>query len=178
MLRYLSALLLICAAGATAWAEPVHYGLGLGLESRMQEQVNPTFYEARFVGNYSGQIRFWPMTVLIEAAYSQHESTSGAFSVTSETTTLGSWFRYEFNQPYAWSPFVTAGLGVNLDEVRSTYFDNQDVREGLRKFVGLGGGLTKTLMSHLMVEAEGRAEFIEDRKDVAYSGILRLGVLL
>lgn len=177
MLKYLSSLLLVIAASA-AWAEPVHYSLGLGFESRMQEQVNPTFYEARFVGNYSGQIRFWPMTVLIEAAHAQHDSTNGAFSVVNETTTLGGWLRYEFNQPYAWSPFVATGLGVNLDEVRSTYFDDQDVRRGSRMFVGFGGGLTKTFMRYLMVEAEGRAEIIEDRKDVAYSGILRLGVLL
>lgn len=176
------ALLLLFAVSGMAFAQESgrekHWSLGTGFEGRLQEDINPQLPDTQVLPHVFAQYRIWPFGVSVEADWSERDSNSGALSIETRTLNLGLWGRYEFREPLKWSPFAGAGFGMGFDRVTSRFLEESDVRQGRRGFFGMGGGLTHSPLKHLLLEAEVRAALIQDRKDIALSGIFRLGFVL
>ncbi len=151
---------------------------GTGIEGRVQQEVNPQITEAKALPHFFAQYRYDSFGLALEGNNQERSSSSGALKVKSRTINLGLWGRYEFLKPLRWSPFLALGVGSYFDTVTSRYADEMDERSGRRDFFGLGGGVSTALWDHLLLEAEMRAALIQDRKDIAYSGILRIGFVL
>lgn len=151
---------------------------GTGIEGRMREEVNPDSKEGQLLPHFFAQYRLFPFGLSIEGAMEEHDTHSGALKIESRSYQTGLWGRYEFAEPLHWSPFAGLGAGAFFDEVTSKYKSEVDQRSGRRGFFGLSGGISHSAWRHLLFEAEMRAIVVQDRKDVAYSGILRVGFLL
>lgn len=151
---------------------------GAGMEGRVQEDVNPELRESKVLPQFFVQYRFLPLAVSIEGGSEERTTSSGALQIKTNSSSVGLWGRYEFLEPLRWSPFAGAGMGAYFDEVTSRFGSAVDVREGQRNFFGLNGGISHSLWRHLLLEGEMRAVLIQDRKDVAFSGIIRIGFVL
>lgn len=179
MLRYLIVLMLCC----TSWAEDVgtsswRYGLGLGIEGRAQQNVNPDYPEMRrpILGFFQLQWSKWVLQ--FEVANERQKTSSSNLKVESSSLGLTAWGRYQFGNLHRWSPFVAFGGGVFLDRVSSSYQSEKEVRFGERGQFGLGGGLRYMFAKKWMTEIEGRVIGAQDRRDPSLSGLVRLGLLL
>jgi hypothetical protein len=162
-------LLSINAAAATVWSA------GLGMESRLQREVNPDYADMHNIGTLYAKARFWPLAVLLEAEQQERDSHSGDLRIRSDSTQLGLWGRYEFRDPEVWSPFVGLGIGTSFDRVRTSFGDDQDTRRAQRHFMGTAAGLTKTFWKHMLTELEARATLMERRDQYFLSGLIRIG---
>jgi len=151
---------------------------GTGIEGRVSEDVNPELREGKFLPQFFAQYRMKPYAVSIEGGTEERDTSSGAFKVESRSYNFGAWGRYEFLEPLRWSPFAGAGVGAYFDEVTSKFGDAVDERDGQRRFFGFNGGISHSLWNHLLLEAEMRAVLIQDRKDIAFSGLLKIGFIL
>lgn len=157
----------------------LRWSAGAGLEGRIRQDINPDLPDTKVLPPLFMQIHGKRLSAQLEfTAFEEKKSTLGALEIESETYTLGGWGRYAFKEPFHWSPFAAAGGGVFFDRVESSYLEESTEVSGRRYFMGLGGGVTHELIPHLEIEGEIRAALIEDRKDVSFSGIIRLGVLL
>lgn len=154
------------------------FSAGAGFEGRAREEVNPDSTDGHLLPHFFAQYRYNSMGVSLEGGYESRETKSGALSIESRSYQLGAWGRYEFREPLHWSPFAGMGAGYYFDQVTSRYFNESDERSGRRGFWGLGGGISHAAMEHLLLEAELRAALIQDRKDVSYSALFRIGYVL
>ena len=159
---------------AHAVASP-RWGLGLGMESRMQREVNPDYANMKNVPQLYVKADFLPWAVLGEFSQEERRSSSGSLEIKSQTRKLGVWGRYEFTGP-RWSPFLTTGVGEYFDRVETTFQSSHDSRSGMRGFWGLGAGVGVTYWERILVELEGRVNLIEQTKDPVFSALLRVGV--
>jgi hypothetical protein len=175
MHRYLAALLILCSSHAFAAAN-YKLAMGLGVESRLDNEVNPGYTDGRVAGQIFQELHFQPWTLAVELGYEQHSSSSGSYSIGKSTASLAAWGRYSFKQEDRWSPFIAAGLGGYFDKVTSTLDADRDVRRGRRIMVGAGAGITNLYWKYLLLEAEGRIAGVEQRRDPAFSLIFRAGV--
>lgn len=155
------------------------WSFGTGLEVRGRQEVNPQYMEAHLLPRFFAQVRFFPYTVAIEAGLEQRETNSGPLSIVSKSTEIGLWGRYEFLRPFTWSPFVGAGMGASFDTVHLNYQDGAAAKSysGNRKFFGVSAGINHVLWKHILQELETKAVLIEDRRDIAWSAIYRLGFI-
>lgn len=172
------ALIVLLAAFSGAATAAPQWGLGFGMESRLDREVNPDYADVHSAPQLYGKIDLAPWAFVVETSQQSSESGEGSLHVSSQTQILATWARYEFPIPSHWMPFVSMGAGMAFDQVTTTFAGSRDVRNGNRGLLGAGGGLTGTFFSWLQVEAEGRVNFIEDHKDPDLSALLRLGVLL
>ncbi|NJL25901.1 MAG: porin family protein [Calothrix sp. SM1_5_4] len=154
----------------------VKWDVGLGLESRVQSDVNPDFADFKTAPQLFTQVRMHPWAVLVEFGHEEGRTDSGGFSVDTQTVSLGAWGRYAFIEPERWSPFVSAGLGGNFDRVVSRYGKAEDERRGTRLFAGTGGGVGVALWKVLLLEGEARAVLVQDRVMPLLTFSFRAGV--
>ncbi len=150
---------------------------GTGVEVRGEQEINPQYMEARVFPQFFLQMRYFPYTVSIEGSYERRDSSSGQLSVSSQSSRIGIWGRYEFRNPLQWSPFLGLGIGQSFDRVDMNYGDGLAAKAyaGQRQFAGLSAGLSHALWDHVLQELETKAVLIEDRRDIAWSLIYRLG---
>lgn len=174
MLKYVTLIALVFSQSVAFGRS---FGVGLGFETRAQQDVNPAMYEAQMIGLGSLQFKAWPWTMALESGYESSESNSGALSIQSRSISLMGWGRREFRPARSWSPFIAAGAGVFFDRVISTYLGSRDQRQGNRAALGVGAGLTRLFSNGVFVEAEGRSHAVEDRMDLSFSAIVRVGFL-
>jgi hypothetical protein len=174
MQRLLTFGLIVLWSGAT-WASKPDLAMGLGLETRAQRDVNPDATTAKSTDEFYGKIRFFPWALEIETGREESASGSGSLTIKSESTLLGVWGRYEFAPPTMVAPFASLGMGSYFDVIDTSFAASHDRRQGVRKFMGAGGGLTMTLWDHLQMEIEGRIISLEETKDPVLSGLIRVG---
>lgn len=173
-MRPVLALMLLLMA-PNLWAAPTVWSTGLGMESRMQREVNPDYVDMRNSGTLYAKARFWPMAALLEAAREDRDSHSGDLRIKASSMMLGVWGRYEFRDPDKWSPFAGLGAGQYFDQVQTSFGEQVDTRKARRGFMGVGLGLTKTYWQHLLLELEARAAAIQRRDQIQFSGLFRVG---
>lgn len=164
----------------SAWADvSTALTMGLGMETRLQREVNPDYTSARFSGQLYAQVHQWPWVLALELTPTErHSTSSGSLRVQSEVTVLGLWGRYEFLKPQRrWTTFATLGAGMNFDRVTTDFAGESDARTSRRNFAGAGLGFGGTLWKRLSLEAEGRMVSVEEREDPIFSLVLRAGVL-
>jgi hypothetical protein len=169
------AVLLTLLVGMSAEARPL-WSVGTAMEARMQREVNPDYYEASAIGQLFAQASFGKWAALLEVGQDSSDSSSGGVSVDNDTLSVGAWGRYSLAPERKWRPVAGLGLGAYFDKVTSTYGSSSSERRGERYFGGAGVGLSHTFFKHMLIEGEGRAALIEDRKDPLFSVLLRLGV--
>ena len=169
--------LMINLTAAFAASSASDFAMGVAMESRLEQNVNPDYAGTRFNEQLYGKIRFWPWAILLEGGLEGRESSSGSYHVKTQTSTVAAWPRYEFlAKERGWSPFVSLGAGVYFDRVSTQIESAQDTRISRRGLVGLGGGLTANLWRYLVLEAEGRISGVQERTEPLYSALLRIGV--
>lgn len=156
----------------------LRWSVGTGVEARAQQEVNPEYYEVQTLPQLFAQFRLHPWTATVETGYEQRETNAGALLITSRSFNLGVWGRYEFREPLRWSPFLAGGVGAYFDTVGSQFATSHDERHGQRKYIGVGGGMAHAFWTHFLTEAEIRTALVEDRADVAWSFIVRVGYIL
>lgn len=167
------------AFNAHAQSNTLRFAAGAGIEGRIRQDINPDMPSPKFRPPLFMQVHLNRWTAQLEfTPFDEQTSNLGALTIKTETYTLGAWGHYAFREPFHWSPFLSAGFGVIFDKVESTYFNESAEITGQRYFSGFGGGITHELIPNLEVEGELRAALIEDRKDVSFSGIVRVGVIL
>ncbi len=171
-------LVLFTLISAPAFAAPSTYSMGLGMESRLVKEVNPDYTNAQFAGQLYGTVRFWPWDLSVEVTPEEKRSAaSGSLSITSQTTTLSFWGRYEFlAADRRLMPFASLGLGMYFDRVTTKFNGESDTRGSRRGFAGVGLGLTATLWKRLQLEAEARGSSVEEREEMLFSLLLHAGV--
>lgn len=162
------------SAAPTAWRT----SLGLGLESRLSREINPDYVEVQNLPKLYFLLRHYPYGLSVELGEESRTSRAGALKINTSSTQISFWGRYEFSDHDLWVPFMAVGLGSTFEKVISEYGSSTDEREGLRKSAGLSAGLSATIWRFVEVEGEGRAVFIEDRKDPQLAALLKLGFRL
>lgn len=159
-------------------AAPVErWSVGTGMELRGQQEVNPQYMEARTLPHFFAQFRKFPFTISLEGGYEERRTSTGLFSVATKSIGLSLWGRYEFREPLRWSPYASVGVGSYFDSVDFNYGDGAaaTARKGRRDLFGIGGGISHAFFIHFLQELEARAVLIEDRRDIAWTVIYRLG---
>ncbi len=171
------AVLIFNVSSVFAASSKPDFAMGMAMESRLEQNVNPDYAATRFNEQLYGKLRFWPWAVLLEGGLEGRESSSGSYRVKTQTGTVAAWARYEFIPvTRGWSPFVSIGVGAYFDRVNTQIDTYDDTRSSRRGLMGLGGGLTASLWRYLLLEAEGRISGVQERKDPLYSALLRIGV--
>lgn len=158
-------------------AEISAWSAGLGVEGRLQKEVNPDFVEGRTVGMLFGQILFSRWGIHSELSVEDHTSNSGAMTIAAKTYSAGVWGRYIFINPFRWQPYVSLGLGANFDTITSRFGAVTDERSGRRYFAGTGFGISAIFWKHLLTEAEGKVVGVQDRKEPMISALFRIGFI-
>lgn len=155
------------------------FSFGTGIEVRGQQEINPQYVEARMLPQFFMQARFFPYSLTLEGGYEQRETNTGPMSVATKSAQIGIWGRYEFGNPYKWSPFLGLGVGASFDTVNLNYGDGMAAKSyrGRRDYVGAGAGISHVLWGHFLNELEAKAVLIEDRRDIAWSAIYRVGFI-
>ncbi len=174
---FVVAVILVGTAEAAETPTSLRWSGGLGMEVRGQQEINPQYMEARVLPHFFAHVRRFPFAVAIEGGYEQRETNSGQLSIATKTIGLGVWGRYEFRDTMRWAPFASVGVGSYLDTISLNYGDGEaaTARKGRRDFAGLGGGIGHVVWNHFLHELETRAVLIEDRRDVAWTFIYRMG---
>ncbi len=153
-----------------------HFSFGTGLEVRGQQEINPQYMEAKVLPQFFVQVRYFPYTLSLEGSYERRDTSTGPLSVSSQSSQMGLWGRYEFIPAAKLSPYAGAGVGLSFDTVDLNYGDAATkTYRGRREFFGLSAGVRYEFWNHLMQELETKAVLIEDRRDIALSLIYRLG---
>ena len=159
----------------TVNAEAPSISAGLGIEARMQREMNPDYVEGKTLGQVFAQV-LWPKWgVHAEFGQEKRVSNSGAMTITSKSYNTGVWGRYTFRNDHLWQPFLGAGLGAYFDNVSSRFGGTVDERSGTRPYIGANVGVSAVFWKYLLVEAEGRASGVRDRKEPMLSALLRIG---
>jgi hypothetical protein len=166
------AVLMICGFQAAAEAT---LALGVGLESRVQPDVNPDFTTLQNSPQIYYEILFTNWGLEFDFEQQSRTSNVGDLSVDSHSTELGAWGRYMFRPPTTWSPYVALGLGGEFDRVNTRFGTSVDNRSGQEGMLGLAAGMSKSFWKVLLVEAEVRMESLQNYQQPLFAGILRLG---
>lgn len=153
-----------------------YFGLGAGLESHLDHEVNPDYFQLQNMGHYYGIAGRGIYSVVFEFNRERQRSQSGAMEISTTTTSLSLLGRMELGENGAWKTFASAGVGERTDRVTSVFGASVDKRDGVRKYFGLGWGISGLFWEHVQVEAEGRAIFVQDRKDPQLIALLKVGV--
>jgi hypothetical protein len=151
--------------------------MGVGLLSRVDREVNPDFREVHHMPELYGKLHKERWGLVLDLGHEKLDSSSGSMRIKHESTTLNTWARYDLDRNTNWAPFATAGVGLNLDRVTSSYGSAIDKREGHRGLLGMGAGLTGT-WGKWEAEIEGRLSFMQDRKDPEIAALFRLGYVI
>lgn len=178
LILILAALLSVSAHALNLLEGESHWSAGSGIVGRFNEDVNPKMSETAVLPQFYFQFIKGQLGASLEGDWQERETSTGAFSVTSRTFSLGLWGRYQIEKSSGLAPFIGAGAGSYFDRITSRYQEEEDERNGRRSFFGIGGGAGFKRWKYLLLEAEIKAALIQDRKDIAYSGILRLGFFL
>jgi hypothetical protein len=157
-----------------ALAEPI-WSMGLGVESRIQRDVNPDQNSLKNMGELYIKMRLHPWAVLLETAQESHDSGSGTLQVQTESTSFGAWGRYELHDFDGWLSFVSVGAGSYFDKVDTSFQSSYNETFATRLFLGLGGGIGVVCWQHLSLELEGRVASVEQSREPVLSALLRLG---
>jgi hypothetical protein len=159
----------------SAFAERPRLAFGLGLEARLQQEVNPDYAEVKTLGQIFAQSHFEKWSLHYELAYEKRESNSGALMITSRSYNSGIWGRYRFVNERRWTPFVSSGVGAYFDKVTSRW-GVADERKGIRPYWGLGGGVSAVYWEYLLLEVEARGMLVQERIGPLAAALLRIGV--
>ncbi len=155
------------------------WGIGAGIEARARQDVNPEYVESRALPQVFAQYRrYWPWAVTLEAGYERMDSSSGGFTINSESYILSAWARHEFARRLHLSPYVSAGLGMQFDRIHAKFRNASTDRTGRSGLMGMGVGVAHMFEKWVLMEAEARGLANEDRKDISFVAVLRLGVVL
>lgn len=174
-----TALVLAMTVGAAATAaEPSKWQAGVGMESRLQSEVNPDYEKLENVGLLFGRVNFDRIAAQLELGQQERTSSSGSLAVTTKTQMIGLWGRYKYLNLERANPFVGVGAGTYMDQVDSEFEQSEDSREARRDFVGLGTGVGVPVWKVLDLEGEVRMGLIEQREDPLFSFLVRVGVRL
>jgi hypothetical protein len=174
MCRLLIAVLLLLFT-LTAQAEASSISAGLGLEARMQKEVNPDYIEGKTLGQIFAQVLWENWGLHVELGKEDHVTNAGAMTISSKSYNSGVWGRYIFRNTHLWQPFLGAGVGAYFDTVTSRFGNALDERSGVRPYVGANAGVSAVFWKYLLVEAEGRMTGVRDRKEPMLSALLRIG---
>lgn len=151
---------------------------GLGVEGRMEAQVSPEFSDTRGVGQLFQRVQWNRWAVSVEVAQERSKTASGGFSVRTRTANVSAWGLYRVWGADSWSSFVDLGGGPAIDSVESQLGADVARRRGVRWRFGGGLGLNYLIWDRLLLEGEARMTGIQDRKEPAFSLLLRAGVSL
>ncbi len=152
------------------------WNLGTGLEARLQRDVNPDYAEPAALGQLFVRADFGPWGAQVEVSEETRNTSAGAMQVDSRSLNLAAWGRYTFGPERRWRPFLGSGLGIYMDRVSYSYGSASTEKYGERYYWGVGAGISRAFWEHLLVELEGRAALVEDRKDAVFSAFLRVGL--
>lgn len=158
-----------------ASAEYQGVAAGLGLEARMQKEVNPDYVEGKTLGQVFAQVLFENWTLHMDFGQEKHVTNAGGITIGAKTYIVGLWGQYIFVNANRWQPFVSAGAGANFDTVTSRFGSATDERSGIRYFGGAGLGISAVYFKYLLVEGEGRIVGVQDRREPMVSALLRAG---
>lgn len=158
-----------------ASAEYQGVAAGLGIEARMQKEVNPDYVEGKTLGQVFARARFEKWTLNMDFAQEKHTTNAGGITIGTKTFIAGVWGQYIFVNENRWQPFVSAGAGANFDTVTSRFGSATDERSGVRYFGGAGIGISAVYFKYLLVEGEGRIVGVQDRREPMASALLRVG---
>ncbi len=166
-------------AGAFSFTDesPRHLSLsaGVGLQSRLEREINPDFVKSKNSGQLFAQVLYLPYVLNMELGREEGSSRMGGLTITHSTVVFTAWGRYEWASDSQWRPFAAVGGGCYFDEVVSRFDRATDERSGTRLLSGLGAGV-RGLLGHLLrLEAEGRMAFVQDHKDPEFSGTVKVG---
>ena len=150
---------------------------GLAADAAWGREVNPEYQELGTTPQIFTRVEFSHYGLQLEYALpSARQSSSSALTVRTETATVGAWGRYAFGRAPDWQPFVSLGGGMHLDRVRTSFQNYVNERDGVRRFVGAGGGLSKRVWRFVMGEVEGRVTSTDGSRRYGLGLILRLGL--
>ena len=169
-------ILLLSFVAVSAEARPL-WNLGMAMEARLEREVNPEYTDPAGLGQVFAQVEMGRWLAHAEIGRQEQESSSGSLAVKTTTNIFGLWGRYQFLNEKKWRPFLGAGMGMHLDEVKTSYgATSKDRRDGERGYLGIGGGVGRVFAEWMLIEVEVRAGGVEDRKDPLFSLTTRLGV--
>jgi hypothetical protein len=169
--------LLILLAIFSLQVSATEWGMGMALQGRVQADINPDYYQTKALGQLFARARQVPWSVLLELGDERQHTSAGSYSIGSQSTSLGLWGRYEPWPEYAWSAFVSGGTGVFLDRMETQLGAERSVDHGHRFYLGLGAGISRQVWRQCLVELEARVQSIEQGRDPALSGLLRVGYI-
>ena len=172
-------LIVMTVVGSAAFAQMrQEMALGIAMESRLQMEINPDVGSLRNLGMVYAKYKVGRWAGLFEAGQERRDTSSGSLKVRNESIMTGLWGRYEFsNGDRLWSPYLAAGGGAYFDKVKTQFQSSEAQHGGTRKFAGLGAGVSSVLAQHLLLEGEGRMNFVEMVKDPVFSLIVRVGAI-
>jgi hypothetical protein len=173
MRRLLIAASLLVALQAQAEAPSI--SAGLGLEARMQKEVNPDYIEGKTLGQIFAQAIWENWGLHAELGKEDHVTNAGAMIIGSRSYNAGVWGRYIFRNGHLWQPFLGGGAGAYFDTVTSRFGNALDERSGVRPYAGANVGVSAVFWKYLLIEGEGRAAGVRDRKEPILSALLRVG---
>lgn len=104
-------------------ARRLRVSFGSGVEVRGQQEINPQYMEARMLPQFFLQARYRPFMVSLEGSYERRDTATGPLSVSSQSSQIGVWGRYEFLGSDEFTPFAGAGVGLSFDRVDMSYGD-------------------------------------------------------
>jgi len=158
------------------WAEEGagHLRMGLGIESRLQNQVNPDIYDLNSTPMIFQGLQFGHWTYLTEFGFERSTSRSGAFEVRRRSLLIGAWARYALENE--WMPYVSVGVGVLRHQLSLAFEGSMTERTGAQGRVGLGFGWEVMLTKNLVLGAEARAALIQDHREPQLSFFIGTGV--
>jgi opacity protein-like surface antigen len=157
-----------------AKAESNQWAFGLGMESRVQREVNPDYANLQNTPELYARFRAHPYVALLEVGQQTHDTSSGSLSIRSQSTNVALWGRYEFLER-AWTPFLSAGAGSYFDRVETHFESSSDARTGRRALIGAGAGVSATVWQNLLLELEVRASGVQNEKDPLLTSLFRVG---
>ena len=175
-LRWLLIALLVSLSPFASAAAPVQLRMGLGLENRFAPEVNPDFLEMSQAPVLFQEVRFHPWTILAEFSMEKKTTASGGFEVRHRAIGTTLWGRYALGTDDRALPYLTAGAGLYRDHVGQFFNGAVEERSGSRWQTGAGIGWERVLWRFLVVEAEGRATLVQNRRNPQLSVLVRAGV--
>lgn len=156
-----------------------HWAFGLGMESRLDTEVNPDYTDLQNAGlvYLRGQWRRYGLQLELGGGEKRRTS-SGSLRIETVSYSGALWGRYDLmgTRRRSAMPFLELGGGTFADQITTEFQGARDERQGRRGFVGLGLGVGFVLFRHLEIEAGARGQSIQQRKDPLVSLLIRMGV--
>ena len=156
-------------------ASAFDFTLGAGLDSHVTRGVNAATERMVEAATYFARLELGRWGLQPEMTWTAQSTSAGALSVSRQTWASALWGRYSILDPKPWSPFLSLGVGLNEDRIKSVYASESVSHRGHRAQVGVGAGLGWIFVDHLMLDGELRLLVIEDQRDPDFDFVVRAG---